>query len=288
MYDAASVPWDWTAELKETADLAGVDFMSTPYDLEALDFLSPFQDAVKIGSGDVDWLELIKAACDTGKPVLLATGASDAADVDRAMAILVPDHADNVVLMQCNTNYEGSQDNLQHMNLLVLETFRTRYPGVVLGLSDHTPGHVAVLGAVALGARVIEKHLTDDNLRSGPDHAFALDPAAWRSMILDVRSLEAALGDGVKRIQPNEEQTRVVQRRAIRAARSLAPGSIISREDVTVLRPATPGSMGPSELEAVIGRTIRHELAEGELMSETAFDGQEHGRPAEPHRSAPS
>jgi sialic acid synthase SpsE len=273
VYDAASVPWNWTDELAETASQAGVAFMSTPYDLEALEFLSPYQQAIKIGSGDVDWLELIMAASYTGKPVLLATGASDLADVDRAMEVLLANGRDNTVLMQCNTNYEGSSSSLAYMNLRVLQTFQARYPGVVLGLSDHSPGHVGVLGAVALGASVVEKHLTDDNKRSGPDHSFALSPDAWGSMVREVRLLEAALGDGMKRVEANEKETRVVQRRAIRAARSLTPGSLLTRDDVTLLRPSPPDSMGPNELDAVIGRTIRRPLAEGDLILESAFDG---------------
>ena len=119
-----------------------------------------------------------------GKPVLLATGAATMEDVERAVATVLA-YNRKLVLLQCNTNYTGSLENFRFINLRVLETYTIRYPHMVLGLSDHTPGHSAVLGAIALGARVIEKHFTDDNRRIGPDHSFAMNPRTWREMIDD-------------------------------------------------------------------------------------------------------
>src|SRR5207302_261852 len=158
-----------------------------------------------------------------------------------------------LVLMQCNTNYTVSLENFKHVHLNVLKTFKTLFPDAVLGLSDHTLGHATVLGAVALGARAIEKHLTDDNSREGPDHPFSMTPVMWRDMVDRTRELELALGGTIKRVEVNEEQTVVLQRRCIRAVRPLAAGSILDREMLTVLRPAPLDGIFPYQLESVVG-----------------------------------
>jgi sialic acid synthase SpsE len=131
------------------------------------------------------------------------------------------------------------------------------FPDMILGLSDHTPGHATVLGAVALGGRIIEKHFTDDTKRSGPDHAFSMDPRSWREMVDATRQLESALGNGIKRIEENERATVVLQRRAVRAARDLEPGTVLCREDLVVLRPCPPAALPASEIGTVIGKRMR-------------------------------
>ena len=116
--------------------------------------------------------------------------------------------------MQCNTNYTNSYDNFKFINLNVLKTFKKIFKNkIILGLSDHTPGNSTVLGAIALGAKVIEKHFTDDNDRDGPDHKFSMNPLTWRQMIKSSRELELSLGDGEKKIEKNEKQSVIVQRR---------------------------------------------------------------------------
>ena len=263
VYQDASLPWSWTAELAAHAQEIGIEFMSAPYDLEAVDHLAPYVNAFKIGSGDVNWLEELVYVASKGKPVLLATGAASMEDVQRAMELLTNTGVP-IVLMQCNTNYEGTVENIHHVNLAVLTTYAEEFPGVTLGLSDHTPEHVTVLGAVALGARVVEKHFTDDTSRIGPDHGFSMDPVTWRSMVQDVRMLESALGDGVKKVEDNETQTVVLQRRCVRAARSLSAGQVLDRTDFEVLRPAVIGAIPAHEAENVIGQRVNRDLAFGE------------------------
>src|SRR5436190_5061635 len=204
VYQSASVPWEWTATLKKACDSAGIHFFSSPYDMEAVDMLDEYVPAFKIGSGDITWIEALEHMARKGKPVLLATGASDLGDVQRAVDAILSINQD-LLLMQCNTNYTGSIENFRHVKLKVLETFAAMYPQLVLGLSDHTPGHAAVLGAVTIGARAIEKHFTDDRGREGPDHLFSLDAAAWRDMVDRTRELEYAMGDGNKIVEPNEK-----------------------------------------------------------------------------------
>lgn len=268
VYQDASLPWTWTEALAKHAQTIGIEFMSAPYDLEAVDHLDPYVNAYKVGSGDVNWIEELKHIVSKNKPVILATGAATLEDVDRAMELLTESGVP-VVLMQCNTNYEGTIDNIHHVNLRVLTKYAKRYPNVVLGLSDHTPGHVTVLGAVALGARVVEKHFTDDTARVGPDHAFSMDPSTWRAMVEETRMLEAALGDGDKKIEDNESQTIVLQRRCVRAAHDLPAGTMITREHLEVLRPAPPGAIPAHEVIDVVGSTTRRSIVAGEAIAWT-------------------
>jgi sialic acid synthase SpsE len=172
-------------------------------------------------------------------------------------------------LMQCNTNYTGNSENFRYVQLNVLRTYACLYPDLVLGLSDHTPGHAAVLGAVALGAHAIEKHFTDDRLREGPDHGFALDPISWREMVERTRELEYALGSGEKVVQPNEMDTVVIQRRCLRAAHDLPTGTLLARSDIEPLRPAPRDGIFPNELASVIGRTVRREIKQGDYLKWT-------------------
>jgi N-acetylneuraminate synthase len=169
--------------------------------------------------------------------------------------------------MQCNTNYTGSLDNFRHINLNVLRSYATMWPDVILGLSDHTPGHAAVLGAVALGARVVEKHFTDDRGRVGPDHAFSTDPASWREMVDRTRELELSLGSGEKRVAANELETVVMQRRCLRTARPVSAGEVLRREDIEPLRPAPAGSIPPYELDQVVGTRALVDLPTGEMLT---------------------
>ena len=263
VYDNASVPWEWTERLKSECDEAGIDFFSSPYDLEAVDMLDQYVPAYKIGSGDITWPEILEHIARKNKPVLLATGASELGDVERAVGTIVAINR-QLLLMQCNTNYTGSSENLAFVNLRVLQTFASMYPDLVLGLSDHTPGHITVLGAVALGARAIEKHFTDDRDREGPDHPFSMDPVGWREMVDRTRDLEHSLGDGVKVVEANERETVVVQRRCLRATRDLAEGTVLSAGDLEALRPAPADAIMPFQLREVVGRNLTRALLQGD------------------------
>ncbi|MFM7533355.1 MAG: N-acetylneuraminate synthase family protein [Rubrivivax sp.] len=256
---------EWNTALAATAREAGIDFMTTPYDDEAVTSVDPLVDAWKIGSGDITWTRFITRVARTGKPILLATGASTLEDVDRAVQAVMGVHP-KLVLMQCNTNYTGSLENFRFINLGVLRTYAERYPGVVLGLSDHSAGHAAVLGAIALGARAIEKHFTDDNGREGPDHSFAMNPRTWKEMVDRSRELEAALGDGIKRVEENERETAVLQQRCLRAARALPAGHLLTPADVEVLRPAPDGALRPWQQTLAIGRRLRTAVGSGDAL----------------------
>ncbi len=265
VYGDASLPFEWTGELKATCDEVGLDYFSAPYDFDAIDMLDPYVPAYKIGSGEITWPEAMERMARKGKPILLATGASDIGEVQRAVHCILAINP-KLVLMQCNTNYTASLENLKHIHLRVLQTYRVMFPDLILGLSDHTPGHATVLGAVALGARVVEKHFTDDNNRVGPDHKFALNPADWADMVENTRRLERALGSADKFVAGNEAETVVLQRRCLRAARPLPAGTVLQREMIDVLRPAPADSIKPYDLDKVLGKCLLVDLQAGQEL----------------------
>ena len=265
VYQEASVSFDWTPILKEECDKFGIDYFSSPYDFDAIDMLDPYVPAYKIGSGEIDWLEALERMARKGKPVIIATGASTIGEVQRAVHTILAINP-QLVLMQCNTNYTASPENYDHIHLNVLKTYAAMFPDVVLGLSDHTHGNSTVLGAVTLGARVIERHFTDSNEREGPDHKFALNPEAWAHMVAETRLLERALGSADKVITGNEQQTAIVQRRCLRAARQIQAGETFTRDMIDVLRPATPGAIKPSEIEAVVGTKAIYDIPAGKEL----------------------
>jgi N-acetylneuraminate synthase len=255
VYQDASLPWDWTKPLADHAASIGIDFFTSPYDIEAIDFVDAFVPAYKIGSGDITWLEAIDHMASKGKPMILATGAATIDEVRRAVATIKA-HGVPYSVMQCNTNYTGVPENLHHIHLNVLNTYRAEFPDAILGLSDHTHGNVTVLGAVAMGARVIEKHFTDDVHREGPDHHFSMTPETWRDMVDRTRDLEAALGSAEKVVAENEKETVVIQRRGLRFSRPLTAGTVITADDLVALRPATPGCITPDHVDEVVGARL--------------------------------
>lgn len=265
VYQDASLNLGWTPTLKAECDKAGICFFTSPYAFDLVDAVDAYVPAYKIGSGDITWLEIIRHIASKGKPCILASGASTFDDVERAVSAVLEVNP-QFALMQCNTNYTASLENFRYIQLNVLRAFKRRYPDMVLGLSDHTPGHATVLGAVTLGARMIEKHFTDDVKREGPDHAFSMDPRTWREMVDRTRELEFALGTEEKRVEENERQTVVLQRRSIRALKDLAAGAEIRREDLTVLRPCPADSLEPYRLPEVVGRRLKKPIAAGDVI----------------------
>jgi len=265
VYQDASTPVDWTPVLKQECDKAGIDYFTSPYDYESIENVEPYVPAFKVGSGEIDWIEALEHMASKGKPMILASGAADIADVQRAVHAILKINK-QLVLMQCNTNYTASPENYDHIHLNVLKTYATMFPDVVLGLSDHTHGVATVLGAVTLGARVIERHFTDDNNRIGPDHKFALNPEDWATMVEETRLLERALGSPDKFIAGNEQETKVVQRRCLRTARDIQAGEVFTREMIDVLRPATPGAIKPYEISNVIGTRALQNIPSGKEL----------------------
>ena len=201
IYKDASINPKWNLELLKECKKNKIEFMTAPYDLDYVDDVYKFISAYKIGSGDITWKEIIKKISKKNKPLILATGASTIKDVVNTVRLILK-YKTKFILMQCNTNYTASNENYEYINLNVLKDYKKRFKDkIVLGLSDHTFGHTTVLGAVSLGARVVEKHFTDDNTRNGPDHKFSMNPITWREMVDETEKLIKSLGNGKKKLK---------------------------------------------------------------------------------------
>ncbi len=256
VYKDASLNEEWTEKLKEKCDQLEISYMTTPYNLPVVDLVNRYVCAYKIGSGDITWPEMLRKVAIQGKVVLLATGASTMEEVQRAVRY-IEQFNKNIILMQCNTNYTASNENYKYINLNVLKKYKEEFPDCVLGLSDHTYGHATVLGALTLGARVFEKHFTDDNDRVGPDHKFSMNPKTWKDMVEESNKLYLALGDGIKRLENNEKESVIVQRRALFLRRDMKAGEIIKKEDVIPLRPIREDGIEPWRMDEVVNRKLR-------------------------------
>lgn len=266
VYKKAELPLRWTEELKETCDKYNIDYFTAPYDLNLISYLNRFVAAWKLGSGDITWHENIIRMAKTKKPILIATGASTYDDVKQVVN-KVKKINKKIVLMQCNTNYTASPKNYKFINLNTLKVYKKKFPDVILGLSDHTFGHETVLGAIALGARVVEKHFTDKNSRLGPDHKFSMNPKTWHKMVEASRKLELSLGLERKIIEQNETETVILQRRSVRAARDLKKNDIITDQDLVYLRPCPENAIEPYRKNEIVGKKLKKNIKYHEILT---------------------
>jgi sialic acid synthase SpsE len=266
VYKDASIPLEWAPKLKVECDKANIDYFTSPYDTVILDYLADYVCAWKIGSGDITWHDAIAKMAQYNLPIFLASGASTLDEVKMAVK-LISRFNKNLCLMQCNTNYTASIDNFNYIELNVLKTFKNEFDNIILGLSDHTPGHTTVLGAVALGATVIEKHFTDNVNRNGPDHKFSMDPIAWKEMVDKTKELEKSLGIGNKLVMDNEKETVILQRRAIRAKNKINKGQIIKKEDIICLRPCPSDALPPYRIDEVIDKVTLKDIDKEDIIN---------------------
>ena len=265
VYKDASIPLDWTSKLKEECKKNKIEFLTSPYSIELVDFVDPYLEAFKIGSGDITWHEIIEHIASKGKPYIIATGASTEQDVNHIIN-LASKINNKICIMQCNTNYTASKDNFKYLNLNYLTHLKKKFPNLILGLSDHTHGHSSVLGAISLGAKLIEKHFTLSNDLNGPDHKFSMTPKSWKEMIERSKELESSLGDGKKKIENNEIDTVILQRRSIRVNKEIKKNYVLKREDLNVLRPCPKNSIDPRNIKKVIGKKVNKDITKDEIL----------------------
>lgn len=266
VYEKASLNLKWTPILRNECKKVGIDFFTSPYSFELVDHVNKYIPAFKIGSGDITWVEIVKYIASKKKPYIIATGASDITDVKRVYNTCINLNK-QIAIMQCNTNYTAKNDNFSYINLNVLKTYRKLFPRAILGLSDHTLGHSTVMGAITLGARVIEKHFTLDNNSNGPDHKFSMNPRTWKEMIVASRELEKSLGIEFKQIEQNEKDTAIVQRRSIHSKHSLNKGHIIKKNDLKFLRPCPKDGINPYDYKKVIGKKTKKKILKNNIIT---------------------
>ncbi len=250
-----SLPAAWYSRLKSTAERCGVHFTSTPFDLEAVHQLAAAGvPAIKIASGDLTYTDLLRAAAATGLPLVISTGAAYVGEVDEAVRTVRAAGARQLALLHCASAYPAT---FEAANVRAVATLRAAF-GVPVGFSDHTPGHAAALAAVALGGRLIEKHITFDRARKGPDHGYALTVEEFADLVTHIRAVEAALGTGAKAPVQPEVSEREWARRGVYAARALEPGHVIAEGDLVCLRPVH--GFPAARREELLGRCVRRRV----------------------------
>jgi sialic acid synthase SpsE len=244
--------------MKSYAEEQSILFLSTPDEEDSADFLAGMGvAALKIGSGEVTNLPYLRHAAGLGRPIILSTGMSSLAEVEAAVRTIEAAGNQALVLLHCVSNYPADAGDC---NLRAMQTLAQAF-GVPVGFSDHTLGIEVAVAAVALGAQVIEKHLTLDKSLPGPDQAASLVPEEFAAMVKAIRSVERALGDGIKRPTGDELATKRVVQKSWVAARNLSAGQRLEPGDV-MLRRGEPG-LAPADLKWVIGRQLRQDLAAG-------------------------
>lgn len=261
VFKDAEFPREWHHEINEYCKKIGIHFSTSPYDKEAVDLCEnldlPF---IKIGSGEITWLEMLSYIASKNKPVILATGDATLSEIDEAVTAIEQTGNRDLILLQCITNYPSQ---IESANINVLKTYQSAFD-VLTGYSDHSPGDVVILGSIALGGCLVEKHFTLNKKDKGPDHPHSMDVAEMTSMIKNIRLLEAAMGSTRKFVVEEEAETVFVQRRGLYANRDMQKGSIITAEDVTVLRPAL--GILPKYRETIIGKTVNKDIQAGDPL----------------------
>jgi N-acetylneuraminate synthase len=262
VYKDAEFPREWAMGLADYCKIMGIDFISSPYDEEAVDLLDKVGvKFFKIGSGEVTNPGFLKYVAGKGRPIVLSVGAATMKEIEEAVKAIHSTGNNKLLLMQCVTNYPSP---LEEANIKVIQTLSKKF-GVQVGYSDHTPGTLIPVAAVALGASMIEKHFTFDISREGPDHNYALDVPAFSRMVNEIRTLEKAIGNGKKKVQPCEKITKMLQRRSIFAAREIKKGQKITAGMLTVLRPEK--GLLPKFLNKVVGRTAKKDIKKSEPIT---------------------
>ena len=261
LYGEAYTPWEWQPKLKELAEDLGLDCFSSPFDSTAVDFLEQMGvPAYKIASFEVVDLPLLDCVARTGKPIIMSTGMASLEEIEEAVAILRNAGADQLALLKCTSAYPASFDE---MNLRTIPEMAQRF-GVPVGLSDHTLGTTAPVTAVALGACIIEKHLTLSRGTPGPDALFSLEPQEFREMVTAVRQAEQALGEVFFGFSEREAASRVF-RRSLFVSADIAKGDLFTKHNVRSIRPAD--GLHTRHLKQVLGRRASCDIKRGTPLS---------------------
>jgi len=244
-------PWEKHKHITEHCNKIGIMYMSSCFDPLAVDFLISKLggSCIKVGSGELTNYPLLRCMSRTGKPILLSTGMSTLDDVRGAVAQIQSNGTSPLVLMHCVSNYPAPKEEI---NLRAMKTLETEF-NLPVGYSDHTEGNYAAIIAVALGAKVIEKHFTIDKSLPGPDHAMSLDPKELEDFVKAIRETEKILGDGIKRPTEAEKEMQIYARRSVVSSKPIQTGEKLDDNNITLKRPAT--GIDPRSMDKIIGKT---------------------------------
>lgn len=255
-------------ELKEYAEKVGVKFLSTPDDYKSLDFLSDELQLpiLKVGSGEINNIPFLRKIGNKQKEVILSTGMASIGEVEIAFNTLLQSGAKSVAILHCTSNYPADYDSV---NLKAMLTLKTAF-NTSVGYSDHTMGNEVSIAAVALGAKIIEKHFTLDKLLPGPDHKASLTPEELTDLVKQIRNVELAMsGNGVKTAHFSETETKKVVTKGIYLNKDLKADSFITDEDIIMKRPA--GEISAAMYDMIIGRKINKDLSKNQQLTFNDF-----------------
>ncbi|MBS1838396.1 MAG: N-acetylneuraminate synthase family protein [Actinobacteria bacterium] len=263
LLDDLALPREWQPELAAHAAERGIEFLSSPFDRRAVDELDELGVAAfKVASFEIVDLGLLRHVGSKGRPVILSTGMADLGEIEAAITALRSDSEIDVCLLQCASLYPAPVETLNLRSIPMLEAAF----GCPVGLSDHSLGIHVAPAAVALGARLVEKHITLDRTSEGPDHPFAVEPAELDALVAHVRDVESALGDGQKHGPNSLESVEMYRkaRRSLVAACDIPAGTRLDADMITVKRPGH--GIEPRLIDVVVGRTASVDIAEDEVL----------------------
>jgi pseudaminic acid synthase len=257
LYNEAYTPWEWQPELKKIANNLGLDFFSTPFDSTSVDFLEKMDvPAYKIASFEIIDIPLIQKIASTGKPIILSTGMASLSEIDTAVQAIRNEGNNNIALLKCNSAYPAIPEE---MNLKTIPHLAEAFQ-VPVGLSDHSLGITATVAAVALGACIIEKHLTISRSMPGPDSAFSLEPPEFRAMTDAIRQTEKMLGVVQYEVSGQEKASRVF-RRSLFVVKEIKKGEKFTSENIRSIRPGY--GLAPQNIDIIVGRKASRDIIRG-------------------------
>ena len=248
LYQKAYTPWEWHARLKEEADKVGIDFLSTPFDRTAVDFLENLGvDFYKIASFELVDIPLIKYVASKGKPIIMSTGMGTLEEIEEAFDAVQSQGNENLCLLKCSSAYPAVSED---MNLKTIQNLKETF-GVSIGLSDHSLGSIGAVTAVAMGANVIEKHFCISRTIENPDASFSMEPHEFKAMVEDIRTAEKAMGKVSYQLSEKEANNRIF-RKSIFVIRNIIQGETFNERNIRVIRPGY--GLEPKYYEDVVGK----------------------------------
>lgn len=260
LYETAYTPWEWQPKLKKFAEELGMECFSSPFDATAVDFMHEMDmPAYKVASFEINDIPLIRKIARLGKPVIIATGIAYLEDIERALRACKEEGNEQVILLKCTSTYPSPYED---MNLSVIPNMAQVFD-CITGLSDHSMGSAAAVAGVALGAKMVEKHLTLARADGGPDAAFSMEPAEFKRMVEEIRIAEKAVGRVTYELTEKQKRSRE-DSRSLFAVKDIKAGETFTEENVRSIRPAF--GMHPMYYDEVLGQKAKADIAKGTPM----------------------
>lgn len=259
LYKEGAMPYEWQPKLKEYAESLGLVFFSTPFDLEGVDFLASMNIPIyKIASFEINDIPLIKKVAQQHKPIIMSTGVAGLDDIELAISTCRKEGVFDITLLKCTSEYPAPYE---HVNLMTIPDMAKRF-GVKVGLSDHTMGSVVPVAAVALGAKVVEKHFILSRSQGGPDSSFSMEPDEFKRMVDEIRIVEKSLGI----VSYELDEVKKGKRRALYATRDILEGELFSIENIRSFRPSA--GLSPKYYDELLGKPSKRTIKRGDPLLE--------------------